>query len=96
MYCLDPKNQKLWKTLATVGPNPRYLESAEVVAHFRLTTGHDPLGVYLHWLGVAAKEACSLCGHAGKDGDHLLQTSSVSTGKLDVKWSRSQPRALDK
>ncbi|GFX42790.1 reverse transcriptase [Trichonephila clavipes] len=34
--------------LATVGSIPRYLERAETVARFRLTTGHDFLGVYLH------------------------------------------------
>ncbi|GFT84986.1 uncharacterized protein TNCV_2507821 [Trichonephila clavipes] len=35
---------KPWETLATVGPIPRHLERAEVVARFRLTTGHDFLG----------------------------------------------------
>ncbi|GFW42441.1 hypothetical protein TNCV_240381 [Trichonephila clavipes] len=36
---------------------------------------HDSLGVYIHWLGVAANEACPLCGHARMDGDPLLQYS---------------------
>ncbi|GFW32124.1 reverse transcriptase [Trichonephila clavipes] len=31
------------------------------------------LGVYLQWLGMAANEACPLCGHVRMDGDHLLQ-----------------------
>ncbi|GFT21887.1 uncharacterized protein TNCV_3179831 [Trichonephila clavipes] len=64
---------KPWETLAFMGPIPRHLERAEAVACFRLTTGHDFLGVYLHWLGVAANEAYPLCGHARLDGDHLLQ-----------------------
>ncbi|GFU70234.1 uncharacterized protein TNCV_903761 [Trichonephila clavipes] len=55
---------KPWETLAPVGPIPRHLERAEAVARFRLTTGHDFLGVYLHWLGVAANEACPICGRA--------------------------------
>ncbi|GFW57647.1 reverse transcriptase [Trichonephila clavipes] len=62
-----------WETLAAVGPIPMDLERAEAVAHFRLTTGHDFLGVYLHWLGVAANEACPICFPVKKHGDHLLQ-----------------------
>ncbi|GFW45648.1 uncharacterized protein TNCV_3245861 [Trichonephila clavipes] len=45
---------KPWETLTNVGPIPWHLERAEAVAHLRLTTGHDFLGVYLLWLGVAA------------------------------------------
>ncbi|GFS73523.1 reverse transcriptase [Trichonephila clavipes] len=95
------------ETLATVGPILKHLERVKAVDRFRLTNGHDFLGVYLHWLGVAANEACPICGHARMDRDHLLQctglgeytrltTSSVGTGWLGVKWSRSQARALDK
>ncbi|GFV53807.1 reverse transcriptase [Trichonephila clavipes] len=90
---------------ATVGPIPRHLERAEAVARFRLTTGHDFWGVCLHWLGVAANEVHTLCGHSRIDGDHLLQCSgldeyrlmtlSVGTRRIGVKWSRSQARALD-
>ncbi|GFV89228.1 reverse transcriptase [Trichonephila clavipes] len=69
---------KPWGTLATVGPIPRHLERAEAVARFRLTTGHDFLGVYLYWLGVAANEACPLCGHARMDGDHLPQCTGLT------------------
>ncbi|GFT39220.1 reverse transcriptase [Trichonephila clavipes] len=69
--------RKPWETLATVDPIPRYVERAEVVAHFRLTTGHDFLGVYLHCLSVAANEACPLCGHARMDGDYLLQCTGL-------------------
>ncbi|GFW42646.1 reverse transcriptase [Trichonephila clavipes] len=68
---------KPWETLTTMGPIPRHLERAEAVARFRLTTGHDFLGVYLHWLGVAANEACPLCGHARMDGDLLLQCTGL-------------------
>ncbi|GFV38070.1 reverse transcriptase [Trichonephila clavipes] len=53
------------ESLQTLGPIPRHLETAEAVVRFRLTTGHDFLGVYLHWLGVAANEACPLtCSNA--------------------------------
>ncbi|GFT81190.1 reverse transcriptase [Trichonephila clavipes] len=82
------------------------LEKAEAVAPFRLTTGHDFLGVYLHWLGLAAVEACPLCGYARMDDDHLLQCTGLDDyptddivswyGRLDVKWPRSQARAYDK
>ncbi|GFT34019.1 reverse transcriptase [Trichonephila clavipes] len=51
---------KPWETLAPVGPIPRHLERTKVISRFRLTIGHDILGAYLHWLGVAANEACPL------------------------------------
>ncbi|GFV66836.1 reverse transcriptase [Trichonephila clavipes] len=53
------------------------LERAEAVARFRLTTRQDFLEVYLLWLGLAADEACSFCGHARMDGDHLLQGTEL-------------------
>ncbi|GFV15124.1 reverse transcriptase [Trichonephila clavipes] len=68
---------KPWDTLANVGPIPKYLEKFEAVARFRLTTGHDFLGVYLHLLGAAANEVCPLCGHVRMDGDHLLQCTEL-------------------
>ncbi|GFV93425.1 reverse transcriptase [Trichonephila clavipes] len=68
---------KPWETWAIVGPIPRHLERVEAFARFRLTTGHYFLGVYLHWLGVAANEACPLCGHARMDGDHLLECTGL-------------------
>ncbi|GFV43299.1 reverse transcriptase [Trichonephila clavipes] len=68
---------KPWETLAIVHPNPRHLERAKDVPRFRLTTGHDILGVYLHWLGVTANEACSPCGHARMDGDYLFQCTGL-------------------
>ncbi|GFV36739.1 reverse transcriptase [Trichonephila clavipes] len=63
--------------LATVGPIPRPPKRAEAVAHFRLTTGHDLLEVYLHWLDVAADESCPLLGHVRMDGEHLLQCTGL-------------------
>ncbi|GFY04773.1 hypothetical protein TNCV_420271 [Trichonephila clavipes] len=36
----------------------------------------DP--IYLHWFGVAANEACPLCGRARMDGDHLLQCTGLN------------------
>ncbi|GFX79608.1 DUF4371 domain-containing protein [Trichonephila clavipes] len=74
---------KLRETLATVGPIPRHLERAEADARFRLTTGHDLLGVYLHWLSMAANEACPLCFHTGMDGDHLLQCTGLAEYPAD-------------
>ncbi|GFW89948.1 reverse transcriptase [Trichonephila clavipes] len=79
---------KPWENLVTVCPIPRHLERAEVVARFRLTTGHDFLGVYLHWLGVAASEACTICGHARMDGDHLLQCIGLDEYPADDIISR--------
>ncbi|GFW52931.1 uncharacterized protein TNCV_2395101 [Trichonephila clavipes] len=69
----NPKSlEKTWETLAIVGPILRHLERVKTVALFRLTTGHDFLGVYLHWLGLAADDACPLFGLARIDDDHLL------------------------
>ncbi|GFV54220.1 reverse transcriptase [Trichonephila clavipes] len=79
---------KLWETLATEGSIPRHLERAKAVAHFRLTTGHDFLGVYLHWLDLAADEACPLCDHARMDGDHLLQCTRLDEYSTDDIVSR--------
>ncbi|GFX87968.1 reverse transcriptase [Trichonephila clavipes] len=65
---------KPWETLDHCGPIP------EAVASFRLTTGHDLLEVYLHWLGVAANEAM--------DGKHLLQCTRLTEYLADdiVSW----------
>ncbi|GFX66138.1 uncharacterized protein TNCV_4102781 [Trichonephila clavipes] len=64
---------KPWETMVTVGPVQQHLERAEAVARFHLTTGHDFLGVYIHWLGLAADEVYPLCDHARMESDHLLQ-----------------------
>ncbi|GFT63319.1 hypothetical protein TNCV_3646911 [Trichonephila clavipes] len=70
---------------------------SEAVARFRLTTGHDFWGVYLHWLGVAVNEACPLfgmpewmattCSNALDSLNTWLMTLSVATGRLGFKWS---------
>ncbi|GFW72773.1 reverse transcriptase [Trichonephila clavipes] len=79
---------KQWESLTTVGPIPRHLEKAEAVACFRLTPGHDFLGVYIHWLGLAANMACPPCDHAKMDGDHLLQCTGLNEYLTDdiVSW----------
>ncbi|GFY19737.1 reverse transcriptase [Trichonephila clavipes] len=79
---------KSWETLATVGPISRHLERVEAVTRFCLTTGHDFLGVYLHWLGVAANEACPLCGYARMYGNHLLQCTGLDKYTADEIISR--------
>ncbi|GFX99213.1 reverse transcriptase [Trichonephila clavipes] len=45
--------------------------------NFATYPGHDLLGVNLHWLGVAANQACPLCGRAKMDGNHLLQFTGL-------------------
>ncbi|GFT75555.1 reverse transcriptase [Trichonephila clavipes] len=70
---------ELW----SLGPISRHLERAEVVACFRLTAGHDLLGVYFHWIGLAANEACPLCGYARMDGGHLLQCTGLNEYPAD-------------
>ncbi|GFU04835.1 hypothetical protein TNCV_1289831 [Trichonephila clavipes] len=87
--------------MATVGPISRHLERAEAVVRFRLITTHGILGVYLHWLGMAANEACPLFGHDRMDDaldsiNTRLTASSVGSGRLGVKCSRSKAWALDK
>ncbi|GFX50522.1 reverse transcriptase [Trichonephila clavipes] len=71
------KNQEPWKAIGNLGHCRSYPEAPGenrgCVARFYLTTGLYFLGVYLQWLGLAAAEACPLCGHARMDGDHLLQ-----------------------
>ncbi|GFU79003.1 hypothetical protein TNCV_308441 [Trichonephila clavipes] len=65
-----------------------------------------PVEIYLHWLDLATDEACpsaampewmtTTCSNAQDSKNTRLTTSTVGTGKLGVKWSRSQARALDK
>ncbi|GFU74909.1 reverse transcriptase [Trichonephila clavipes] len=74
MYANKTKNlEKSWETLTTAGPIPKHMESVDAVGRFHLTTGHDVLGVYLHWLGLVADEACLLCDYSRIDSNHLLQ-----------------------
>ncbi|GFV36383.1 reverse transcriptase [Trichonephila clavipes] len=79
---------KSWDTLDTVGAMPRHLERAEAVTRFRVTTGHGVLGVYHHWLGVAANNICPLRGHAIMSGYHLLQCTRLIEYPADdtVSW----------
>ncbi|GFV49146.1 reverse transcriptase [Trichonephila clavipes] len=80
---------KRQEILVNVGPIPRHPERAEAVARFRLTTGHDFLGVYLHWLGLTANEACRLCGmDARMDSDVLLQCTGLDEYPTDEFVSR--------
>ncbi|GFS77196.1 hypothetical protein TNCV_3757931 [Trichonephila clavipes] len=68
------------QSLATVDPGPGHLERAEAVARFCLAIGHVFLGVYHHWLVVAADEVCPLCGHDWMDVDSCFnQLDSMST-----------------
>ncbi|GFU42825.1 hypothetical protein TNCV_3140071 [Trichonephila clavipes] len=55
---------------------------------FRLTNGRDFLGVYLHWLRLAANEANLLCGHARMDGDDFLQCTGFYEYPTDDVISR--------
>ncbi|GFT68269.1 reverse transcriptase [Trichonephila clavipes] len=75
---------KSWETLAAVGPIQRHLWRTETVDLFRLTTGHDFLGVYLHCLDLAAEEAYLLCGHTRIDDDHLIQSTGLEFPTNDV------------
>ncbi|GFW25114.1 major facilitator superfamily domain-containing protein 3 [Trichonephila clavipes] len=79
---------KPWEILATVGPILKHLERAEDVSCFCLTTAHYFLGVYLHWLGLAANEACLLCSQVRMDGHHLLQCTGLDEYLTDdiVSW----------
>ncbi|GFU41698.1 reverse transcriptase [Trichonephila clavipes] len=81
--------EKPWETLATVGLIPRHpLNRAEVVARFRLITGHDFLGVYQHLFGLASDEACPFCGHAKMNANHLIQSTGLEEYPADDIVSR--------
>ncbi|GFU98424.1 uncharacterized protein TNCV_3652551 [Trichonephila clavipes] len=87
---------KPWETLATLDTIPRHLGRAEAVACFRLTTGHDFLGVYIHWLAwLLTRPASSATISEWKATTYFnaldsmntrLMTLSVGTGRLGVKW----------
>ncbi|GFT53207.1 uncharacterized protein TNCV_4233061 [Trichonephila clavipes] len=98
---------KPWVTLVTGGPIPRHLERAEAVVHFRLTTGHDFLGVFLHTglvrlltrsthSAAMPEWMATICSNALDSMNTRQMASSGGTGRLSAKWSRSQARALDK
>ncbi|GFV99902.1 reverse transcriptase [Trichonephila clavipes] len=77
------------KNLESIGNSGHFGLNPEVVTHFRLTTEHDFLRVYLHWLGVAANGACPICGHARMDGDQLLQCTGLDEYPVDGIVSRN-------
>ncbi|GFX30189.1 reverse transcriptase [Trichonephila clavipes] len=90
---------KSWETLATVGPISRHLERVNAVARFRLTTGYNFLGVYLHWLGVAVNEANSLCAHETMDGDKLIQYTGLDeypAGDIVSRYSEARRKMVKK
>ncbi|GFW49950.1 hypothetical protein TNCV_2315321 [Trichonephila clavipes] len=88
---------KPWETLAAVSPILRHMERAEAVTRFRLTTGHNFLGVYVHWLGVAANRPAhsaampewmeTTCSNALDSMNTRLTASSVGKERLGVRWS---------
>ncbi|GFV17892.1 hypothetical protein TNCV_3409381 [Trichonephila clavipes] len=59
------------------GLHPEAPGKSRDFCRFHLTTGHDFLGAYLHWLGVTANESCLICVYARMDGDHLLQRTGI-------------------
>ncbi|GFY28821.1 hypothetical protein TNCV_4719551 [Trichonephila clavipes] len=68
------------------GYNPRHLERAELVAHFRLTTWHDfweYTSTGLVWLLTR-----SIHSAARMDGDHLLQCTGLDENPADAIVSR--------
>ncbi|GFS85927.1 reverse transcriptase [Trichonephila clavipes] len=84
MYCLIQETKSLgkpWRTLATVGPISRYLERAEAVTRFHITTGQNFLENTS--IDLAVDEACPLCGYARMDGDHLSQCTGLDEYPTD-------------
>ncbi|GFW84267.1 reverse transcriptase [Trichonephila clavipes] len=71
------------------GSYPEATGESRDCCRFRLTTGHDFLGVYLHWLGLAVDETYPLYGHARMDGDHLLQCAGLDKYPTDDVVSRN-------
>ncbi|GFU46767.1 hypothetical protein TNCV_4684111 [Trichonephila clavipes] len=66
------------KTLTTVDRILSHLERAQAVARFHLTTVHEIMVVYIHWLDLNADKAGPLCGHVRMDGVHLLQNTGLN------------------
>ncbi|GFT60624.1 reverse transcriptase [Trichonephila clavipes] len=67
----------IWEKPTTVDPILSHLERADAVARFHLTTVHDFMVVYLHWLDLAADKAGPLSIHSRMDGVHLLQNTGL-------------------
>ncbi|GFV54102.1 uncharacterized protein TNCV_5119371 [Trichonephila clavipes] len=70
------------------GTSSGVLHRAEAVALFHLTTGHDFLGVYLHWFGLAAEEAFPVCRYTRMDNDQLPQCTGLDEYPTDDIVSR--------
>ncbi|GFW04947.1 hypothetical protein TNCV_4881821 [Trichonephila clavipes] len=65
------------------GSNPDAPDRAHAAIRFRITTGHVFLGVYLHWLDLAADEIYPMCGYVRVDGVHLLQCTGLDEYPID-------------
>ncbi|GFU05286.1 hypothetical protein TNCV_964701 [Trichonephila clavipes] len=51
--------ENIWETLTTVDRILSHLERAEAVSRFHLTTVHEIMVVYIHWLDLNASAAMS-------------------------------------
>ncbi|XP_066902852.1 uncharacterized protein [Halyomorpha halys] len=96
-YCKDRTNArhqvqaegKKWESLLDKDKRiPGNLSRAEVVACFRLETGHDLLQKHLHRIGIVDSPKCPLCNMGDMDGDHLL----ACVGLEDVEQDADQLR----
>ncbi|GFV08884.1 hypothetical protein TNCV_3821271 [Trichonephila clavipes] len=93
---------KPWEALATVGPIPRHLERAEAISHFRMTfweytsTGLAGLLTRPAHSSAMSEWMATTCSNALDSLNIRQMTSLVGTGRLGVKRSRSQARALNK
>ncbi|GFW38708.1 hypothetical protein TNCV_3880751 [Trichonephila clavipes] len=80
-YCSGSINEYQTMTSAYAPQRPMLEERAEAIAHFRLTTKHDFLGVYLQWLGLASDKVCMGCGSpmvkVSDNGRHVMSSSPV-------------------
>ncbi|GFU05320.1 hypothetical protein TNCV_3262641 [Trichonephila clavipes] len=70
--------ENIWETLTTVDRILSHLERAQAVARFHLTTVHEIMVVYIHWLDLNADKVGPLCGHVRMDGVHLLQNTGLN------------------
>ncbi|GFX30048.1 hypothetical protein TNCV_2617591 [Trichonephila clavipes] len=92
MYSHDPKHQEFWKAMGNPGHCESYPEEAGesrgccplTANHWTSLIGNLPP----HWLGVAANEACPLCGNARMDDDQLLQCTGLDAYTNDDVVSR--------
>ncbi|GFV30789.1 reverse transcriptase [Trichonephila clavipes] len=53
-----------------------------------ITTGHNFMEVYLHWLDLAADEACPLCCRVRMNSSPLLQCTGLDKYSIDDVVSR--------